>query len=172
MFITKIVQHFLPLSTRVELRALNLVDNVIRGRVPGNRASVDSLYCTVDAFRGHPRQFPGLLDFSQFLLADGDFFLSDRPQDCFSLLLFFLFYYYFFFCEPASSAHTTTKFRHKLTSDNYGIGAPQAQRNSLQSALHRAAKCIQQYFVSTRQQGTTTQASRPEQALQRANIYE
>ena len=48
--------------------------------------------------------------------------------------------------------------RHKPSSDSHIIHVPQAQQNSLQSALHRAAKYIQQYVRFD--QSATTQASK------------
>ena len=47
-----------------------------------------------------------------------------------------------FVFEPAFLLLNTKK--HKPSSESDSIYVPQAQQNSLQSALHRAAKCIQQ----------------------------
>ena len=63
-----------------------------------------------------------------------------------------------------------TPLRRKPSSYSHSIYVPQAQQNSLQSALDRAAKCIQQYVRVD--QSATTQASRQEQVLPRATMYE
>ena len=67
--------------------------------------------------------------------------------------------------EPAFLLNTK---KHKQSSESHSIDVPQAQQNSLQSALHRAAKCIRYYFRAD--QSATTQASkheRPSQVLLR-----
>ena len=54
-----------------------------------------------------------------------------------------------------------TPRRHKTSSDSHSIYVPQAQQNSLQSALHRAAEYIQKYVRVDH--SATTQASKHKQ---------
>ena len=68
-----------------------------------------------------------------------------------------------FVFEPAFLLLNTKK--HKPSSQSHSIYVPQAQQNSLQSTLHRAAKYMQLYFRAD--QSVTTQASRAFQVLLR-----
>ena len=67
-----------------------------------------------------------------------------------------------FVFEPAFLVLNTKR---KPSSESHSIYVSQAQQNSLQSALHRAAKYIQEYFRVD--QSATTHASRHERASHR-----
>ena len=94
---------------------------------------------------------------SQPVIADGNiFFRVDPwtvrlfPSFSFCFLFLFLFLNLLLLRTPRT---------HKPSSDSHSrIYAPQAQQNSLQSALHRGAKYIQQYVRAD--QSATTLASR------------
>ena len=85
------------------------------------------------------RQFTGLSDYSQLLIADGEIDFSGSIPALFYFCLFVFCFAYGYALEPASSMHTT-KRRRKPSSDSHSIYVPQEQQNGLQSILHRAAK--------------------------------
>ena len=114
-------------------------------------------YCKVDAFGGHPRQFSGLSDYSQLLMADEKIDFLDRSLNSFIIFFPRLPFFLIFVFEPTMLLRTPrVKGQTELRKPQY---LRNAQQNSLQSALHRGAK-YSGTFVSTRQESATTQASR------------
>ena len=107
--------------------------------------------CKADALGGHPRQFSGLSDYSQLLVAGGDISFSGQipvPSFFFSLCFYFVFCVWAFFC-----AHP--KWSHHSNSDSHSSYDTYSYRNHSKTACNRP--CTEQQsahnstFLSTRQ---------------------